>query len=67
MIVASIASIFYSRGRNGLTRLPCFYNIFKKLTSNTIAFVLTVIYYIIREYRTGSKGMDNFYSTIVSG
>jgi len=40
---------------------------FKKLTSNTIAFVLIAIYYIIREYRTGSKGIDNFYGTIVSG
>jgi len=40
---------------------------FKKLTGNTIAFVLIVIYYIIREYRTGSKGIDNFYSTVISG
>ena len=40
---------------------------FKKLTSNTIAFVLIVIYYVIREYRTGSKGMDNSYGTVVSG
>jgi len=40
---------------------------FKKLTGNTIAFVLIVIYYAIREYRTGSKGTDNFYSTVVSG
>ena len=66
MIVTSIASIFYSRGRNGLARLPYSYNIFKKLTGNTIAFVLIAIYYIIREYRTRSKGTDNFYGTVVS-
>ena len=40
---------------------------FKKLTSNTIAFVLTVIYYIIREYRSSAKRIDNFYGSIVSG
>jgi len=40
---------------------------FKKLTGNTVAFILIVIYYIIREYKTRSKGTDNFYSTIVSG
>jgi len=40
---------------------------FKKLTGNTIAFILTVIYYAIREYRTRSKGTNNFYSTIISG
>jgi hypothetical protein len=40
---------------------------FKKLTGNTIAFVLTAIYYVIREYRTGSKGTDNFYGTVISG
>ena len=67
MIVASIAGIFYGRGRNSLTRLPYSYNIFKRLTGNTIAFILTAIYYIIREYRTRSKGTDNFYSTVVSG
>jgi len=39
---------------------------FKKLTGNTIAFVLIAIYYIIREYRTRSKETDNFYSTVVS-
>ena len=67
MIVTSIASIFYNRGRNGLARLPYSYNIFKKLTSNTITFILIAIYYIIREYRNRSKGIDNFYSTIISG
>jgi len=40
---------------------------FKKLTSNTIAFILTAIYYAIREYKTRSKGTDNFYGTVVSG
>jgi len=40
---------------------------FKKLTGNTIAFILIAIYYGIREYRTRSKGTDNFYGTIVSG
>jgi len=40
---------------------------FKKLIGNTIAFVLIAIYYVIREYRTGSKGTDNFYGIIISG
>jgi len=40
---------------------------FKKLTGNTIAFILIAIYYVIREYRTRSKGIDNFYGTIISG
>jgi hypothetical protein len=40
---------------------------FKKLTGNTITFVSIAIYYTIREYRTGSKGTDNFYGTIISG
>jgi len=66
VIVASIASIFYSRGKNGLARLPYSYNIFKKLTGNTITFVLIAIYYAIREYKTGFKGTDNFYGTVVS-
>ena len=40
---------------------------FKKLTSNTIAFVLIAIYYVIREYRSGFKAIDNFYGSAVSG
>ena len=40
---------------------------FKKLTSNTIVFVLTAIYYVIREYKSSSRAIDNFYGFIVSG
>jgi len=40
---------------------------FEKLTSNTIAFILTVIHYIISKYKTGSKRIDNFYGSIISG
>ena len=40
---------------------------FKKLTSNTIVFILTAIYYAIREYRSGTKKTDNFYGSTVSG
>ncbi len=39
---------------------------FKKLNNNTIAFVLMVIYYAIREYKTGTKAINNFYSSIVN-
>jgi hypothetical protein len=39
---------------------------FKKLTGNTIAFVLTAIYYAIREYRSGFRVIDNFYSFVIS-
>ena len=40
---------------------------FKKLTSNTIAFVSIVIYYAIKKYKTGIRVTDNFYSFTVSG
>ena len=40
---------------------------FKKLTGNIITFISTVIYYVIREYRSGSKAIDKFYSSIISG
>ena len=66
-IVTGIADIFYSREKNGLTQLPFFYNIFKKLTSNTITFILIAIYYIIREYRSSSRITDNFYNFTISG
>ena len=40
---------------------------FKKLISNTIAFVLTAIYYAIREYSTGFRAIYSFYGSVVSG
>ena len=40
---------------------------FKKLTNNTIAFVLIAIYYVIKEYKSGTKRTDNFYGFTVSG
>ena len=40
---------------------------FKKLTNNIIAFISTVIYYAIREYRSGFRVIDNFYGSAVSG
>ena len=40
---------------------------FKKLTGNTIAFVLIVIYYAIREYSTSFRVIYSFYGSVVSG
>ena len=40
---------------------------FKKLNSNTIAFILTAIYYTIKEYKFSARRTDNFYDSTVSG